>query len=356
MKEKILILQTAFLGDLVLSTPFFRALRLLHPEAEIHLVCNLGTESILEGNPDLNAVFPIDKKGKHKGPWGFFQFALALREEGYSKVYAAHFSFRSSLLSWLTGAKERIGYQESGFAFLHTKKVPRPKMGMHEVDKLFSLCYDSTVDFPSGRNRRPFLYPRKADSDAFWKIANEWKLIPKSYIIIAPSSLWETKRMPEEKFVSLISYILRKRKESIVLVGSKADISIQQRIDQLLKIQPLKPKERQRLFSLIGKTSLGELAVWIERAKALVSNDSSPIHFASAFDIPTIMIYGATVPAFGYSSLSTKQRIMEVGGLSCRPCGIHGGRECPEAHFKCMLNQDPEKIFRSLNEIIGSKS
>jgi heptosyltransferase-2 len=352
MKEKILILQTAFLGDLILSTSFFHAVRKKYPEAEIHLVCNLGTEQIVARNPDLDLVIPFDKKKAKKHVFGFFAFALSLRKNKYDIVFAPHFSYRSTLLSWITGAKERIGYAESGFAFLHTRKIHRPRLGPHEVDKLFSLIFDFAEDYPMDGERRPILFPSEDDSLSFSKTANSLKIIGHSYIIIAPSSLWDTKRLPEEKFISVISQILRKRNESIVLVGSKNDQNIEDRIFQLLKIEPLKPKERNRLHSLIGKTTLGELGVWIQNASGIISNDSSPIHFASAFDVPTVMIYGATVKEFGYSTLATKQRIIEVNGLNCRPCGIHGGNHCPQSHFKCMLDQDPLKIFKALEEVL----
>jgi heptosyltransferase-2 len=353
VKEKILILQTAFLGDLILSTSFFHAVRKKHPDAEIHLVCNFGTEQIVEGNPDLDLVIPFDKKKAKKHVLGFFTFAFKLKKEKYDRVYAAHFSYRSSLLSYITGAPIRIGYSESGFSFLHTHTISRPRLGLHEVDKLFSLLYADPSEYPTGRDRRPFLFPKAKDVESFTKSSSSLKIMTSAYIIIAPSSLWETKRLPEEKFVSIISQILRKRSEPIVLIGSKSDEKIEERIFQLLKIEPLKEKERTRLFSLIGKTSLGELTVWIQNASAIISNDSSPIHFASAFDVPTVMVYGATIPGFGYSTLATKQRIIEVADLNCRPCGIHGGTSCPKSHFKCMLDQDPLKIFNALEEVIG---
>ncbi|MCG6162132.1 glycosyltransferase family 9 protein, partial [Leptospira bandrabouensis] len=135
-------------------------------------------------------------------------------------------------------------------------------------------------------------------------------------------------------------------------IGSKADLEIQDHIFRMMKTEPLEIKERERLLSLVGQTSLKELMVWIQNATAIISNDSSPIHFASAFNTPTVMIYGATIPEFGYGSLSDKHRIMQVNGLNCRPCGIHGGRICPEGHFRCMLDQNPVRIFEALEEVI----
>ncbi|TGN18645.1 lipopolysaccharide heptosyltransferase II [Leptospira idonii] len=352
MNQKILIIQTAFLGDLILSTPFFRAVKNLFPDSEIHLIVNQGTEQVLDGNPDIQKLIPLDKKRIKKNIFRFLEFAFSLRREKYDLVYSPHFSFRSSILSRLTGAPIRIGYKESGFSFLHTKSVSRPRLGPHEVDKLFSLLFSSESEYPRGRERRPYLYLKEADEKKFQTLSSSLKIAEKNYILIAASSLWETKRMPEEKFASVISLILRKRTENVILIGSKADLPIEEKIRSLLGIEPLREKERSRFLSLIGKTSLSELSVWIQNAKAVISNDSSPIHFASAFNIPTVMIYGATVPAFGYSTLSEKQKIMEITGLKCRPCGIHGGRICPESHFRCMLDQQPQKIFDSLEEIL----
>ncbi|MDF3820049.1 glycosyltransferase family 9 protein [Leptospira sp. 96542] len=351
MPEKILIIQTAFLGDLILSTSFFRAVKENHSSADLYVLVNQGTEMVLANNPDITKVLTINKKRMKKNPFAFFQFAQKLKKENFAIVYSAHFSFRSSILSFLTGAKERVGYKESGFSFLHTRKVVRPKLGIHEVDKLFALL-PIYSEIPSGRNRRPFLYPNENDRIKFESQKNE--LVPPDigYIIIAPSSLWETKRLPEEKFVSVITQILRKRKETVILVGSKDDLIIEETIFRLMKTEPINLRERPRLLSLIGKTNLKELSLWIEGAKAIISNDSSPIHFASAFNVPTVMIYGATIPEFGYSSLSERQRLLEVTGLSCRPCGIHGGRICPESHFKCMLDQNSVKIFEALEEVI----
>ncbi|TGL55002.1 lipopolysaccharide heptosyltransferase II [Leptospira kemamanensis] len=351
MPEKILIIQTAFLGDLILSTSFFHAVKMEHKESEIHVVVNLGTESVLDNNPDITQIWCLDKKKIKKNPFAFFQFIQKLRKEKFDKVYSPHFSYRSSLLSFFTKAKIRIGYKESGFSFLHTKLVSRPKQGPHEVEKLFALLFEP-YDYPTGRERRPYLFPSAEEEASYLTKKNKLIKNDSGYILIAPSSLWETKRMPEEKFVSVITQILRKKEETIILIGSKADQAIEEHIFRLMKTEPLELKQRERLLSLIGKTSLKELMVWIQNAKAIISNDSSPIHFASAFNTPTVMVYGATIPAFGYGSLSDKHKILEVNGLGCRPCGIHGGRVCPEAHFRCMLDQNPVRIFEALEEVM----
>lgn len=356
--EKILIIQTAFLGDLILTTPFFHQIRKLYPNSTIHLLVNKGTESVLDGNPDIDRVFTLDKKKIKKSILGFWQFAKELKKEKYTIVYSPHFSYRSSLLSWLTSAKERIGYKESGFSFLHTKKVHRPRTGPHEVEKLFSLLWDNPTDYPIGREKRPFLFLSKEIIESAKNKMESFLNVRRDFVCISPSSLWETKRYPAEGFAQLIQLILENTDLSIILTGSPADSTLTESILNLVRsnsVPSLGTSKKEidlRILDLAGKTSLSELGAVISMAKVLISNDSSPVHYGSAFNTATVLIYGATVPDFGYSTVSEKQAIAEIKNLYCRPCSIHGGRVCPEKHFRCMKDQKPEEIFALFEKLL----
>lgn len=345
---KILIIQTAFLGDLILTTSFFREVKEKYKGAEIHLIVNKGTEDILAGNKNITSVIPFDKAKVRKSILYFFQFIQSLRKENFDLCICPHFSHRSSLIAYFSGSKERIGYAEAGFSFLHTTKISRPTRGKHEVDKLFSLINNSTEEFSTKRKRPELFFPE----ERILKIRDLLQLhnLNKNFIIIAPSSIWETKRMPTEKFKQLFNLITHNTNYSIVLIGSSKDqILCENIIDRRLPDNVKKTQsDPERIFNLAGKTDLVELSYVISRAKAIVSNDSSPIHFASAHNIPTVMIYGATIPDFGYSTLADKYFFSEVNDLPCRPCGIHGGKVCPEKHFKCMEYQDIELMFKEL--------
>ncbi|HMV42837.1 MAG TPA: lipopolysaccharide heptosyltransferase II [Leptospiraceae bacterium] len=346
---KILIIQTAFLGDLILTTSFFREVKQKYKEAEIHVIVNKGTEDILFGNPNITKVISFDKAKVRKSIFYFFSFIQCLRKEKYEICICPHFSYRSTLISFFSGAKVRIGYKESGFSFLHTKKISRPLEGKHEVDKLFSLIHENTDSF-SLKQKRPELFFSEARLIKIKTILETYHL-NKNFIILAPSSIWETKRMPTSKFQELFQRIVADTDYSIVLIGSPKDqILCENIIDRRLPENQVNKVER--IFNLAGKTDLVELSYVISQALAIVSNDSSPIHFASAHNIPTIMIYGATVPAFGYSTLVDKQYLSQVDGLSCRPCGIHGGKVCPEKHFKCMEEQNIDIMFKQLIQLI----
>ena len=350
---KILIIQTAFLGDLILTTSFFREVKEKYKDAEIYLIVNKGTEDILADNPNITQIIPFDKSKVKNSILYFFKFIQDLRKEKFELCISPHFSHRSSLIAYFSGSKERIGYEKSGFSFLHTKKIPRPLRGKHEVDKLFSLIHDFPEKIPLSK-KRPELFFRESRISKMKEFLKVYRL-EQNYIILAPSSIWETKRMPSEKFKELFNLITHNTDYPIVLIGSSKDLILCENIiDRRLPdtISSTPQSDRERIFNLAGKTDLVELSYLISRAKLVVSNDSSPIHFASAHNIPTIMIYGATIPDFGYSTLVDKQYLAQVEGLSCRPCGIHGGKVCPEKHFKCMKEQNVDLIFKKLLELI----
>ena len=332
---KILIIQTAFIGDLILTTSFIREVFKKYKNPEIHILIKSGTEEILSNNPYIKQIISYDKK-MNKSLLYFFKFLNKIRNEKYEICYSPHFSHRSSIISFFSGAKKRIGYLQAGFSFLLTTKINRPLKGIHEVDKLFSLLETDQVFELS--SKRPEIFINES------KITIQ-KNLPDEFICIAASSLWETKRMPENKFVELILEFRKSNTLPIILIGSKADFELCETI--------LSNSNKKDIYNFAGKTSLSELAYLISKSKLVVSNDSSPIHFASAFNIPTLMIYGATIPEFGYSTLSDHQYISEVKELSCRPCGIHGGKNCPEKHFKCMNEQNITNMVKQLKELLN---
>ncbi|MDX1961360.1 MAG: lipopolysaccharide heptosyltransferase II [Leptospiraceae bacterium] len=337
----ILIIQTAFLGDLVLSTGFFKRIREIHPEAKIYLLVNKGTEGILENFPHVDQIISFDKSIIKKSLLGFFRFIQSIRAINFSICYSPHFSHRSSIIAFFSGAKKRIGYKQAGFSFLLTETYDRPRLGMHEIQKLFRLLGEEEKIY------KPELYYNSKSETFVQAILHENKILPKNYIVIAPSSIWETKRMPKEKFKELAELILKSLQLTLVFIGSNKDKTLVEEITKDLD---------GKVLSLAGKTNLSELSVVIQNSRLVITNDSSPIHIASAFNIPTLAIFGATVLDFGYGPVSDKQYVSEVNGLDCRPCGIHGGNFCPKKHFRCMKDQDIPRMFLELKKLLGESN
>ncbi|PJZ69002.1 ADP-heptose--LPS heptosyltransferase [Leptospira perolatii] len=340
MKKNILLIQTAFLGDLILTTPLIREVKRLYPDSNLTVLVNKGTESVLEANPWIDQLVPLDKKTIKSSVGAFWKFTGELKLKKFDIVFSPHFSFRSSLIAWRTGAPIRIGYSSAGFSFLLTKKISRPLRGPHEVDKLLSLLYSQ--EQISAISKVPELFWKEESVRQIQLLMKQHGLEEKKFILLSPSSVWETKRMPADKFRKIGKELSERTDYRIVLTGGKSDFPLCEEVGE------------GYATNLAGKTSLPELSYLMSKAALLISNDSSPIHFASAFDIPTLAVFGATIPEFGYTPLASKQYISQIENLYCRPCGIHGGRVCPEKHFRCMLEQDTERIVREALGLLGS--
>ncbi|TGJ98296.1 glycosyltransferase family 9 protein [Leptospira langatensis] len=338
MKENILVIQTAFLGDLILTTPLFREIKKKFPDSKMTVIVNKGTEAVLEANPWIDEIIPLDKKQIKSSLFGFWNFCQAIRKRKFTLCISPHFSFRSSIIAWRSGAKKRIGYKSAGFSFLLNDRKPRPLLGPHEVDKLLSLLY--TEEERKKISRRPELFWKPESVIGIQAEMKKHGLEKGNFILVSPSSVWETKRMPAEKFRTVAEGLAEKTGFKIVLTGGKGDIPLCEEVGKGFGI------------NLAGKTSLPEMSYLMSQAALLVTNDSSPIHFASAFNIPTLAAFGATIPAFGYTPLADKIFISEIYGLDCRPCGIHGGRVCPKGHFRCMLEQDTDAMIREALRLI----
>ena len=331
--QKILIFQTAFLGDLILTSPLIKSVKRSFPGSQVHLVVRKGLEGVFKGFGYLDRIIPFDKKG-------LLSFAKRLREEGYSLVLSPHRSHRTGLIVFLSRIPRRIGYDRAGFSFLYTDRVRHEfREGLHEVERLLSLLkplegeyrivYDREVELP-------------LEDSLYRKTLSRFSLKERAYAVIAPGSVWPTKAWLPEYFAG-VGKFLAGRGFKVVIVGSEADKLYCDKVYNCMKGDAV---------NLCGKTSLREFFSVIKGARLLVSNDSSPVHVAAAFKTPVVEVYGPTVPRFGFFPYGPG-RFVEVEGLRCRPCGLHGGKRCPEGHFRCMVELRPERVVEVVEELLN---
>ena len=331
---RILIIHTAFIGDIVLSTPLIKKIKDTYPDSDITYVTTPSGEAILKNNPHLNNIIVYDKRGEHKGISGVWQLGKRLRYENFNMVITPHRYLRSSMLSWLSRSPIRKGYDIASGSCLFTEKIKYDRT-KHEVDKLLSFVA------PENKKRYEIeLYPgekEKMKGDNLWK---ENLLEDKKVVVLAPGSKWFTKQWPVEYFNKLAESLKKLSNVRLIVVGGKDEINL--------------PIEKENIIDMRGKTSLLELADILSRADVVVTNDSSPIHIASAFKKPKIFaLFGPTIEKFGFFPWSLNSKVFQVDGLKCRPCGIHGGKSCPEKHFKCMRDILPEEVFNEIKEYLG---
>lgn len=334
-KIRILIIHTAFIGDIVLSTPLIKKLRDTYPKAEITYLTTPVGASILRNNPHLNHIIEYDKRGEHKGMKGFWAIAKKLKMEAYNLVITPHRYLRSTFLTFLTGAPIRRGYDSAAASFLYNERVHYDK-SKHEVEKLLSF-----VPKDEGKRYEIEIFPTELEVEKVDKLLEKRR---EKVVVVAPGSKWFTKKWPLEYFNRVIKELEKREDTTVVVVGGK---------EEMFFNMPL----ANTTIDLRGKTTLLELAEVIRRADIVLTNDSSPIHIASAFlNVRILALFGPTVEKFGFFPWSKNSEVFQVEGLECRPCSIHGGDSCPKKHFKCMLDIKPEMVLERIESILESEN
>lgn len=325
--KRILVIQTAFIGDVVLATSLVEQLHADHPGAGIDFLLRKGNEGLLQGHPFIRKLWVWNKKErKYRNLW---KLAGQLRKEGYDTVFNLQRFGASGFLTWRSGAKEKIGFDKNPFAFVYTRKVAHTTTkGLHETERNIRLM-DKT-EAP-----RPRLYPTKADYERVSAIAND---ADSPYITVAPASVWHTKQFPPERWLEFMDQVPEHIR--VYLMGGPADKSLCGDI--------LSRSKHPNTMNLAGELSLLQSAALMGKAAMNYVNDSAPMHLASAMNAPVTALFCSTVPAFGFGPLSDDTSIAEVDGLYCRPCGLHGRKACPEGHFRCATGIDISKLTKHL--------
>ena len=323
--KKFLIIQTAFIGDVILATPVIEKLHAHYPDAQIDFVLRKGNEGLLEGHPLLNQVFIWQKNdGKYKN---LLKLARELRKTRYDSVINLQRFAASGWLTMRAKAKEKIGFDKNPFSFAYSKNLKHEiGNGKHEIERNLELVAHLTDDTVVN----PKLYPSAAD---FEKVE---ALKQAKYYCLAPTSVWYTKQYPDEKWVNLVNALGESNK--VYLLGAPGDQaacdSIQRR------------SFNKNVTNLCGKLSLLQSAALMENATMNYVNDSAPMHMASSMNAPVTAIFCSTIPAFGFGPLSDESHIVETKEeLDCRPCGLHGFENCPKGHFKCAKTITLEQLL-----------
>ncbi|MCW3120802.1 MAG: glycosyltransferase family 9 protein [Flavipsychrobacter sp.] len=317
---KLLVIQTAFTGDVVLATALVEKLHLRYPDAQIDFLVRKGNEGLLQGHPFIKNLLVWNKKEQKQK--NLLKMAMQVRKEKYTHVINVHRFVTSGFITFFSGAKYKAGFDKNPFSFCYTRKVKHiigePYSGSytHEVARNQQLIADIT----DGEAVFPALYPTVSDETKI----KQYQGAP--YICIAPSSVWFTKQFPAQKWVELINVLPAHYK--IYLLGAPSDKELGETIAN-------KALHKQ-VINLCGKLGFLESAALMKGADMNYANDSAPLHFASAMNAPVTAVFCSTVPAFGFGPLRANGRVVEIKErLYCRPCGLHGHKACPEGHFRC---------------------
>jgi heptosyltransferase-2 len=333
-----LVIQTSFLGDVILTTPLMAELAKRGP---VDVLATPGGATALANNPDIRSLIPYDKRNTYGSAQGLWQTLKQIRSRRpYEAAYLAQGSFRSGLIAMMTGAKERIGFASSTGRLLYTKQVAH-RPDRHHAERLWSLAMSECADPPTRDQIRPRLYPSDEERHRVDSLLRQSGNIEEPFVALAPGSAWGTKRWPY--YVELAKRLADDFR--IAIIGSRADAEVASRI-----IDALRPTT---VINGVGTLPLLASAELIGRAQAIVTNDSAPQHLASAMGTPTLTIFGPTVREFGFGPLAERNTVAGNNSLSCRPCDRHGPQRCPLGHWRCMRELSPEYVSSLLMEVLN---
>ena len=341
--DKILVIQTAFIGDAILTLPLIQALKIHYPNSSIDVIVAPRTAEIFAHHPAISKIIQYDKRGSDKGIKGLRRMRNELRTTNYDLVLVPHRSLRSAFLTWLLHPSLSIGFDTSAGRWLF-KRIVRYNSSFHEIERNLSLL--SSLKLPTIVAELPRLYPSNQDVQILDSIMSTDKLNSyKNIIALAPGTIWNTKRWPVDRFAAVCQRVASEN-IAIVLIGGKEDEALCRHVTEIA--------QRKNVFNAAGKLTLLQSAELIRRCKVLISNDSAPMHIAVAMGTPVVAIFGATIPGFGFAPRGPRDIVVETNGLKCRPCSIHGGKRCPIKTFECMMAIDPEVVVSKLKLFINT--
>jgi len=334
MKEppNILIVQTAFIGDVILITPLIRAVAELYPQAKIDVMVVAEAANLLENNPYINEVI-VDSK-RDNTFLSLFQLIKRIKSKHYDLAISPHSSFRTHLILYLSKIPERIGFNRGSAKWMLTKRIEHP-VGPHKIVKnlgLLKLLSDREFDLQTE------LFPSEKDKQKAEELLKP--LSGKTLIAIAPGSIWKTKCWELNSYISLCRKLLDSG-YGIVLIGGESDKFLCEEIENAI------PEDNANLINLAGVTNLLESAAVIKNCSLMICNDSGAMHIANAMQTRVFGFFGPTVQRFGYYPYRQGDRVFEVD-LECRPCGSHGSKKCPQKHHNCMQKIEVEPVFKAV--------
>ncbi|MDR2891803.1 MAG: glycosyltransferase family 9 protein [Deltaproteobacteria bacterium] len=398
--RRIAVWNTAFLGDAVLTLPLIQTLRRAFPAAEIDFYTRKGFAPLFASHPALHAVYEYDKRSSLPA---MLCFGRDLRTRGYDLFICAHPSTRSAILTRLSGAGRRIGYHltagtgrtggsggvggtsgQPGFGRLFfTDQVDRKFGSLPEIERLLRLTLPLGLDPLDWETWPELVLPDAAEEKAarlFAELRSDCEDTARGcshrpVLGLHPGSVWGTKRWPLEYFAEIGLRALREGAQVLLFAGPGEEsmakdvqslilaalpsasalprTSSSSDVPELSSSLPAYASAKDvRLLNLAGALSLPELAACLGRLDCYLTNDSGPMHLAWAKGTPVVALFGPTVRDFGFAPRGESSVVLEVAGLDCRPCGLHGPQSCPEGHHNCMRKLSPDLVWDEVRKKI----
>lgn len=357
MPQHILLIRLRLIGDVVLTTPVIRAVRRAYPDAHLSYLVEPHAASAVTGNPHLNDVIVAPLLSGWPRWRADALLAARLRRDRFDTVIDFHGGPRSSLLTWLSGAPRRIGYDVSGRSWMYSERVHRPRVHRqrHSVENQWDLVgqFDPSIPWPT-RETDPVEmvtspeHQRSADG----RLADLGLEPDAPFVVVHVGAGNEFRRWPEASFADLVSGLLdRDPNRRIILTTGPAQLVTAEAIRRLVVARGV-PVSR---LPVLCDLDLAELRHVVTRAELFVGGDSGPAHVAATTTVPMVVIFGPTTPAVWgpWRPASRVTEIVETDGLECRPCHQ---RHCEPGDFRCLRELRADRVLAAADRALAREA
>ncbi len=339
--DNVLVLQTSYLGDTVLTMPLLAEIKRRFPRARLTFFCSPLGKQLAENCEAVDAIVVDDKKGRDRGWPGLWRQALRLRRMAFSLALTPHKSFRSALILYLARIPCRVGFRQSKGWFLFNRLVHRPSE-RHDIERNLSLLAAFGISVEDCERNFALGGTPAARGTGRIEVQGKGASAERLRVGINPGSVWATKRWESERYARLIKLLQARWNCDVVIFGGREDRQIAEAIQGAVGTG---------CINLAGKFTLAELPSAVASCDVFVTNDSGPMHIAVAGGVPTVGLFCATTPALGFYPYSADAVVVQKA-LPCRPCSAHGGRRCPLGTEDCIRLIHPEHVLQAVEKLL----
>lgn len=331
--QKILVLRLSSLGDVVLITPALRALHQRFPKARIHVATRTEYVPLIRPSVWVDSAQALERKGEK----GFVTYLKGIRKEGYDLVVDLHATLRSRMIAQASGAGKVLRYRKAalGRRALVAFKAKGAVRAKHVVDRYLECLLPFGIEKPS---RQPEIVLETREKTFGREFLGEGS----PFIALVPGAKHATKRWLKDGFVEVGKRLWQEDQIGTVVLGSDEEKALVREV-----VQNIGGGAKQACG-----LGLRQMASVLASCKVVVTNDSGPMHLATAVCTPVVALFGPTVGAFGFFPLGERNVVLDRD-LACRPCSLHGTERCPEGHFKCMKEIAPEEVIRAVRIVLS---
>ena len=325
--KKVLILRFSSIGDIVLTTPVIRAVKLQLANVEVHYATKKSFAHMLENNPYVDKVHTLDDK--------LAILVKALKAERFDYVIDLHHNLRTRLIKWQLNVTsksfEKLNWEKWLMVNFKVNLLPN----VHIVDRYMDAA--ANLGVKKDQFGLDYFIPEKDEVESDWLPESHRK----EYVAYVIGAQYNTKKLPFKRMVELCDKI----NKPIILVGGPDDAEMGNKVahffEQSDTSEPYEEKlfelgKKAKIFNACGKFNLNQSASLVKNASYVFSHDTGLMHIAAAFKKNIFSIWGNTIPMLGMYPYMTKFTVLENNKLNCRPCSKIGYQKCPKGHFNCM--------------------